>query len=304
MLILLKFALEIVQLIVAFNFYRENIGQNGKYIDLNFATFIAFSMPIAVINLFFTWIILGLIFLGRPKFHSDEHHSSTQTGDLITKEIDHQETITENSSQHVSRLLRRKLDELGNMSFHEWAVTVLITIAVILWLFRKPQLFPGWFSLLPDRYPKIGDSTVAVAILIMMFIVPKELNYFRGGEKTHFYYVCSVVYSVIVKFINQQHFSEKGGAVLTWQFIQKHFPWHVLFIVGGGLAISDGATASGLSVWFGQQLQGLESLSRHVILLLIVLIISLLTEMMSNAAAVSLLTPILIALVYDLSSLL
>lgn len=67
--------------------------------------------------------------------------------------------------------------------------------------------------------------------------------------------------------------------------------------MGGGLAISDGANASGLSVWFGEQLQGLESLSRHVILLLIVLIISLLTELMSNAAAVSLLTPILIALV-------
>lgn len=90
---------------------------------------------------------------------------------------------------------------------------------------------------------------------------------------------------------------EAGSTVLTWEFIQHNFPWHVLFIVGGGLAISDGANASGLSVWFGEQLQGLERLSRHVILLLIVLIISLLTELMSNAAAVSLLTPILIALV-------
>lgn len=71
----------------------------------------------------------------------------------------------------------------------------------------------------------------------------------------------------------------------------------MIFIVGGGLAISDGANASGLSVWLGEQFNGLASLSRHVILLLIVVIISLLTEMMSNAAAISLLTPILIALV-------
>lgn len=96
---------------------------------------------------------------------------------------------------------------------------------------------------------------------------------------------------------NLTDFSGKGDTVLSWQFIQQYFPWHVLFIVGGGLAISDGANASGLSVWLGDQFNGLENLSRYVVLLLIVLIISFLTEMMSNAAAVSLLTPILIALV-------
>lgn len=71
----------------------------------------------------------------------------------------------------------------------------------------------------------------------------------------------------------------------------------MLFIVGGGLAISDGANASGLSVWLGDQFNGLANLSRYVVLLLIVVIISFMTELMSNAAAVSLLTPILIALV-------
>lgn len=92
-------------------------------------------------------------------------------------------------------------------------------------------------------------------------------------------------------------FTGKGEAILSWQFIQEHFPWHVIFIVGGGLAISDAANVSGLAVWLGDQFNGLENLSRYVVLLLIVLIISFLTELMSNAAAVSLLTPILIALV-------
>lgn len=86
---------------------------------------------------------------------------------------------------------------------------------------------------------------------------------------------------------------------MCWRFIQQHFPWHVLFIVGGGLAISDGANVSGLAVWMGDQFNGLERLSRYVVLLMVVVLISLLTELMSNAAAVSLLTPILIALVTD-----
>lgn len=98
---------------------------------------------------------------------------------------------------------------------------------------------------------------------------------------------------------NISEFSGKGETVLSWQFIQENFPWHVIFIVGGGLAISDGANASGLAIWLGEQFNGLENLSRYVVLIIIVVIISLLTELMSNAAAVSLLTPILIALVRE-----
>ncbi|KAG4075773.1 hypothetical protein HA402_003599 [Bradysia odoriphaga] len=244
---------------------QVNVGQDGKYTDLNFATYIAFSMPIAIINLFFVWIILSLTFLGRPDV-------SKRSGSVRTEANDTQGAILEDSSQNVAKLLRRKLDELGKTSFHEKAVIVLITVAVILWLFRDPRVIPGWISIFPDTYPKIGDATVAIAILILMFIIPKETKYFRGE--------CT----------------GKVDAILSWPFIQENFPWHVIFIVGGGLAISDAANASGLAVWLGEQFHGLENSSRYVVLLLIVVITSFLTELMSNAAAVSLLTPILIAL--------
>lgn len=131
-------------------------------------------MPIAVINLFLTWIILSLIFLGLPKFRSSPKQATST-----------EDTPLENSSEQVARVLRRKLDELGKISFHEWTIIVLITIAVLLWLFRDPQVFPGWFSLFSDTHPRIGDSTVAVAILVIMFIVPKDVSYFRGGMHKH-----------------------------------------------------------------------------------------------------------------------
>lgn len=143
-------------------------------------------MPIAVINLFLTWIILSLFFLGRPKFSSGKHHSAK-----VTKESTTEDVLPENSSQHVAKHLQRKLDELGKISFHEWIVIALISIAVILWLFRDPQVFPGWFSLFPEGHPKIGDSTVAVAILVIMFIIPKELSYFRGGTLAHIHMLIS-----------------------------------------------------------------------------------------------------------------
>lgn len=163
--------------------YRENVGQDGKYTDLNFATYIAFAMPIAIINLFLIWIVLSVIFLGRPKFHSQKRSPVTPTVNVISEESNSQNIHSENSNQHVAELLQRKLNELGKISFHEGTVIVLIIIAVFLWLFRDPRVIPGWISIFPDAYPRIGDSTVAIAILIMMFIIPKEMKYFRGGTK-------------------------------------------------------------------------------------------------------------------------
>lgn len=161
-------------------FYRENISQNGKYTDMNFATYIAYSMPIAVINLFLVWIILGGFYLGRPKANINNNTPSTSTDDEVIEDED------TTSDTHVAKLLQRKLDELGKMSFHEIVVILLITIAVILWLFRDPRVIPGWRSLFPSTYPAIGDSTVAVAVLLLMFIIPKKLEYFRGGKHREF----------------------------------------------------------------------------------------------------------------------
>ena len=84
---------------------------------------------------------------------------------------------------------------------------------------------------------------------------------------------------------------------MTWKYIQEHFPWNVILLVGGGLAISDGANKSGLSDWVGLQLLSLGNLSQEVILLILLLVISCVTEVISNSATISLVTPIMIALV-------
>lgn len=166
----------------SFTIHRVNVGQDGKYTDLNFATYIAFSMPIAIINIFLIWIILSYIFLRHPKSNSQNRSSVN----INLEESNTQNAHPENSSKHVAELLQKKLKELGKTSFHEMTVIVLITIAVILWLFRDPRVIPGWSSIFPESYPRIGDSTIAIAVLIMMFIIPKELKYFRGGILPHF----------------------------------------------------------------------------------------------------------------------
>lgn len=246
--------------------FRENLGQDGKYVDLNFFTYSAFSIPTAAINLFVMWLVLGFFHLG---FENGNNSSSTQGKVLEEESAAHFESFS-SQAEVIDRKLRKKYEDLGPMGFHEGAVLALLSLAVTLWFTKDPRIFPGWISLFPKM--KIGDSAVGVAVSILLFMIPRKLEFFK------------------------RKYEGSGETLLTWQYVQAHFPWGVIFIVGGGMAISDGTDASGLSEWLGEQLSHLDSLPLPVILLVLLLTISVFTEFMSNTATVSLLTPILIDL--------
>ena len=50
--------------------------------------------------------------------------------------------------------------------------------------------------------------------------------------------------------------SRVAPSLLDWQFVQKRFPWGVALLFGGGFALAEGATRSGLSKYVGDQLSG------------------------------------------------
>lgn len=83
--------------------------------------------------------------------------------------------LSSENQKKVQRMLEDKYKGLGTMSFHETAVATLFLLAVSLWLFREPKFMPGWASLISDD-PKfrIGDSTAAMLIVLLLFIVPKN----------------------------------------------------------------------------------------------------------------------------------
>jgi len=79
---------------------------------------------------------------------------------------------------------------------------------------------------------------------------------------------------------------------LDWATASK-LPWHILLLFGGGFALATGFKESGLSLWFGSQLAGVASLHPIVIILVISLIITFLTELTSNTATTEMILPIL-----------
>ena len=69
-------------------------------------------------------------------------------------------------------------------------------------------------------------------------------------------------------------------------------PWGVLILIGGGLALANGFTSTGLGDWIAIQLNFLGNANYIVIVLVFVTLAILPTEMISNTATAALLLPI------------
>jgi sodium-dependent dicarboxylate transporter 2/3/5 len=86
--------------------------------------------------------------------------------------------------------------------------------------------------------------------------------------------------------------SGKGTRLLDWEQAQT-VPWGVAMIVGGGYAIAKGFTTTGLATWLGHVLAPIGALPLPLIVLLVVLFMTFITEINSNTATASIFLPVL-----------
>jgi len=146
----------------------------------------------------------------------------------------------------------------GAWRAEERRVLVVFAITVVAWVTRS-QPFGGWTG--PAGIPTIGDSTIALAAVVVMFIVPAG----RGSER-----------------------------LLDWESAVA-IPWGMLLLFAGGICLASGFDASGLSDRLGDGLRGLSHLPTWLMLLTLCLAVTYLTEITSNTATATLLMPILAA---------
>ena len=90
-------------------------------------------------------------------------------------------------------------------------------------------------------------------------------------------------------------FGQKRQRLLDLRTASK-IPWGVLILIGGGLALASGFTATGLDAWIADKLLFIGDLDFFLIVLIIVTITMLTSELMSNTAVAALLLPIMAVL--------
>ncbi|EMI16611.1 anion transporter [Rhodopirellula maiorica SM1] len=84
----------------------------------------------------------------------------------------------------------------------------------------------------------------------------------------------------------------EADRLLDWP-TARDIPWGILILFGGGLAIAKAAEETGLSVIIGSQFSHLSGLHPLLLMAVICLTVTFLTEVTSNTATTTLLMPIL-----------
>jgi len=168
--------------------------------------------------------------------------------------------------ENADEVIRVETEKLGKMKRGEAMILVVFVVTALLWIFRSDinlghVTIRGWAGLLGvDKY--VHDSTVAMAMGILCFIMPVDLK--------------------------------KGVCLLDWKHARQA-PWGILLLFGGGFAIAAGFEESGLTEWVGGQLTVLQNVPVPVLVAAIALMMTFLTEVTSNTASTQMLLPILVA---------
>ncbi|KAM9216217.1 solute carrier family 13 member 1 [Dugong dugon] len=223
---------------------------------INFGSWFIFSFPAALIILILSWIWLQWLFLG---FNLKEIFKCGKT-----------KTVKEKACAAV---IKQEYEKLGPMRYQEIVTLVLFIVMALLWFNRDPGFASGWAELFSE-YPGFAtDSTVALLVGLLFFIIPAKplTKTTPTGETVAFDY----------------------SPLITWKEFQSFMPWDIAILVGGGFALADGCEESGLSQWIGNKLSPLGSLPVWLIILISSTIVTSLTEVASNPATITIVLPIL-----------
>jgi sodium-dependent dicarboxylate transporter 2/3/5 len=205
--------------------------------SIAFGRWVLLGLPLTLVMLVIVWLLLTRVFYRAPK-------------DLVLPR----------------RLVHDEHAKLGPLRFAERAVLVVFGLTALLWVFRKdlvigPVVIQGWGDLLP--FPDlVDDGTVAVAMALLLFLVPA-----RAGR-------------------------EQPPRILDVRAFAR-VPWHIVLLFGGGFALAKGFQTTGLSAFVGDQFSGLAGTPAPVMIAAICGTLTFLTELTSNTATTEMVLPIL-----------
>ncbi len=220
-------------------FYRMYTDEFPGARDMDFISWSKVALPVSILLLGVTYLVLRFLFMrGLKEMKFDQHYFT------------------------------RAYSTLGKLSFEEKIVSIVFGITAVLWFTRTDIdfgsfKFLGWENLFGKNASYVTDSTVAIVMSVILFLIP-------SGNK-------------------------KGATILSWEEAKK-LPFSIILLFGSGFALAKGFEISGLSNWLAGNLIFLKDANPIIIIGGICLFVCVISEFASNVASIQLALPILISL--------
>lgn len=219
---------------IFYGYYKSHLPADTS---LNFLSWFQIGFPVSLALMLFTFALLRFFYIkNEVKVHFDK--SFFKTG----------------------------YKHLGRLSYEEKWVAIIFACTAILWFTRddlKIGSFEmhGWSNIFIEK-AFIQDSTVAVFMALLLFVIPSKQN--------------------------------KGEQLLMWEDAKK-LPYDIILLFGSGFALAKGFDVSRLSEWMAGHLNFLKGAPIAVIILAVCVVVCIISEFASNVASIQLVLPVLLA---------
>jgi len=177
-----------------------------------------------------------------------------------------------------------------------WALPVVVMLLPVAALWLTRHLSGGDNIAIPHPGPWRSEERRVLAVFLLTALAWMTLKEPWGGWTTwlglsNANYAAVALTAVVILFVLPDG---QGGRLLDWE-IASSIHWGVLLLFAGGIAIAKAFVVTGISHALGDQLAGLTALPVFLIMVVICLAVTFLTEITSNTATTTLLMPILAA---------
>ena len=162
------------------------------------------------------------------------------------------------ASPETNSKLRTMLEDLGKITSEQKMVAIIFSITAFCWVFRK----------LLDDLPGLGFLEDAVIAMI-------------GGISLFF-----------VSSKNREDY------LLNWDDLQQKFPWGLIFLFGGGMALAYEVNSTGLASWLANLIPA--DVNPIIVVALIILLVLFLTELTSNLTTTITFMPVIASVGFNL----
>ncbi len=162
--------------------------------------------------------------------------------------------------------IKEEYKVLGKISYEEMMIAIIFSLTALLWIFRVDMnlgftVIPGWERLFTSS-TYLNDGTIAIGMALLLFMIPSR----------------------------QKDNPRKTLLDIT---VFNKVPWGIILLFGGGFALAEGFTSTGLSKFIGLNLQSITHVSPILIVVVVALVMTFLTELTSNTATAQMILPIM-----------
>ena len=199
------------------------------------------------------------------------------------------------------------------ITFSKWfmfGLPISLILLVLCWKYLtefafsfKQKDFPGGKAEINKQLKSLGKISYEEKMVLLIFIATAFAWITRSFLLQKFIpniddTIIAIISGIILFILPAS--KEKNRKLINWEEAVR-LPWGILLLFGGGLALAQGFTTSGLAEWIGGQLTLLEGASLFIILLFLIAMVNFLTEIASNLATTAMILPILapLALIID-----